>query len=94
MIDEIKLKHLYNLLDKAKTISAEYKGGYSNTFFSAEDFHSTLIESIIKLKTGDYSQINSLWNWFAPTSSWDDFIHLDGIVLGNEIFELLDELNK
>ncbi len=92
MTDSEKLKHLYLLLDEAEELASQYTGGYSNAFFSAEEFHLALASSIAKLKDGDKDQINILWLWFAPTCSWDDFITNDGIVLGNKIFELLDEL--
>ncbi len=92
MTDAEKLKHLFLLLDEAEELASQYTGGYSNAFFSAEEFHLALANSISKLKNGDKDQIKILWLWFAPTCSWDDFVINDGIVLGNKIFELLDEL--
>ena len=83
---------LFKLLDEAQVLEGEYSGGYSTTFLSAEEFHIALKESIIKLKNGDLQQLNRLHIWFAPTCSWDDFVGNAGIELGNEIYELVNEI--
>ncbi|MFT3705237.1 MAG: hypothetical protein QM802_22915 [Agriterribacter sp.] len=88
------LQQLYLLLEKAETLAKQFTGGYSNHFFSAEEFSSALTESITKLKVGEHDQINTLWMWFAPAGDWDDFIHQVGEGLANEIFALLSDLRK
>ena len=94
MTENAKLERLYLLLDKAEKLARQFKGGYSNHFFSAQEFHAALVDTITKLKSGDTDQINDLWLWFAPTYDWDDFIHKDGQELANEIFPLLTDLKK
>jgi hypothetical protein len=94
MTDNPKFEQLYLLLDKAVELAEEFTGGYSNHFFSAQEFHAALAESIAKLKAGDTDQLNDLWLWFAPTYDWDDFIHQDGQDLANEIFPLLTDLRN
>jgi len=85
-----RLNHLYNLLDKAAKLAAEFSGGYSINFLSAQEFCLSLEESIEKLKTGDSSQQQVLWRWFAPTCDWDDLIGKEGQDLGNKIFAILN----
>jgi hypothetical protein len=89
-----KLNKLYGLLDNAKRLSSEFSGGYSNHFLSAEEFHLALSESISKLKSGDTSEIDRQYFWFALTCDWDDLIGKDGQTLANEIFELLSDIRK
>jgi hypothetical protein len=89
--DKIKLT---SLLDKAEKILCQYSGGYSKDFFSAEEFHIALIDSINCLRNGDNSQIEKLFIWFMPTSCWDDFVGTEGLDLGNEIFEILNNYRK
>jgi len=84
--DNIKL---IELLDKAEHLAGQFSGGYSGQFFSAEEFHLALVDSITKLKNGDKSQLYQLNIWFLPTSCWDDFIGRDGKDLANEISETL-----
>jgi hypothetical protein len=91
---EAKKELLFKLLDAAQELAGKYTGGYSNTFLSAEEFHISLKESIIKLKNGDLQQLNRLHIWFAPTCSWDDFVGNVGFELGNEIYEKIDEFIK
>ncbi len=92
MTDNSKLEQLYLLLDKAEELARQFTGGYSSHFFSAEEFHAALADSVTKLKLGNTDQINILWLWFAPTCDWDDFVHKDGKDLANEIFPLLTDL--
>ena len=91
---ESKKELLFKLLDEAQEIAGKYTGGYSSAFLSAEEFHIALKESIIKLKNGDKQQLNRLHIWFAPTCTWDDFVGNTGIELGNEIYEIIDEIVK
>src|SRR5438128_114503 len=94
MTENLKPDRLYLLLDSAEELASHFTGGYSNHFFSAEDFHAALADSIAKLKSGDTDQLDILWLWFAPTCDWDDFIHGEGEDLANEIFPLLTDLKK
>lgn len=93
-LDNSKLERLIKLLDKAEKLAGQFTGGYSNNFFSAQEFHIALADSISKLKAGDTDQLNDLWLWFAPTCDWDDLIHQDGEDLANEIHPLVTELRK
>lgn len=88
-----KLEALFLLLDEAEQLAGEFIGGYSDHFFSAQEFHAALADSIEKLKAGDLEQIKDLWLWFAPSYDWDDFID-DGVDIANKIFALLSELEK
>ncbi|HTE27158.1 DUF6896 domain-containing protein [Flavitalea sp.] len=94
MTGNLKLERLYLLLDQAEELAEHFTGGYSDHFYSAQDFHAALAESIAKLTAGDIEQINNLWLWFAPTHDWDDFIHQDGQDLANNIFQLLTDLRN
>jgi hypothetical protein len=93
-LDNSKLERLIKLLDEAEKLVGKFSGGYTNNFFSAQEFHTALADSINKLKAGDIDQLNDLWLWFAPTCDWDDFIHKDGEDLANEIHPLVTELKK
>jgi hypothetical protein len=92
--DNPKLEQLIKLLDQAEKLASQFSGGYSNNFFSAQEFYAALADSINKLKGGDLDQLNYLWVWFAPTCDWDDFIHQEGEDLANKIFALLSELRS
>lgn len=88
------IDELIRELDLAEQLVAEFSGGYSEDFMSAEEFHKALKISIEKLKGGDFSVINELWFWFAPTCSWDDFVGMEGLDLGNSIHARLSSLKK
>ncbi|TXE15456.1 hypothetical protein ES731_15355 [Psychroflexus gondwanensis] len=77
-------------LHKAEKLLAEFKGGYSNQFDSAQDFHSHLVDFINDIEYGNRIDISELWIWFAPTCAWDDLVGLVGIEIGNRIFERVD----
>jgi hypothetical protein len=94
MKDDEKFKSLFDLLDKAIILSAEFSGGHSTNFLSAEEFNSALRNSVDKLKKGDNREISRLYYWFAPTCDWDDLIHRDGQELADIIFGLLSDLKK
>ena len=94
MNDKEKIEAVLNLFDQAESLAAEFKGGYSNAFLSAEEFYKTLAESIRKLKRGETHEILNLYFWFAPTCDWDGFVEKEGEHLGNSIFELLSELKE
>ena len=94
MTNESNFEKLIGLLDRAEHLAGEFSGGYSGSFFSAEDFHAALFDSITKLKQGDESQLAKLHILFLPTSCWDDFIGRDGEILVNEICNLLSKIVK
>lgn len=85
-------ERLFKLLDQAQQLSGEYTGGYSYYFSSAQEFHATLTQCIQKLKEGDDTQLKEMHIWFAPTCDWDDLVGMDGVGLGNEIYELLTKM--
>jgi hypothetical protein len=93
-LDNHKLKELLELLDEAEKFAAQFTGGYSEDFFSAEEFHAALAESIVKLKAGDVKQLAYLRRWFSPSYSWDDFIKKEGEAIANKIFGLLIDIQK
>jgi hypothetical protein len=89
---EVQIQQLIVFLDQARDLAGQFTGGYSGEFFSAEEFHTALAESIDQFKNGDESQLDRLYVWFLPTSCWDDFIGMEGMSLANEISELLSEI--
>ena len=93
-MDQGKFDRLIVLLDEAEDLASQFTDGYSNRFIEAEEFHKALKASIEKLKSGDLNEMETLWLYFAPTCSWDDFIGKDGIELGNEVYELLISLRS
>ncbi len=92
MATETNTKKLLGLLDHAEHLAGQFSGGCSGQFYSAEEFHLALSDSIAKLKNGDYSQLDKLTIWFLPTSFWDDFVGSKGQELANEISDLLINL--
>lgn len=94
MTNNLEFKRLLELLDEAEKLAGQFTGGYSDHFFSAEEFHKGLKESITKLKKGNLDELDTLFVWFAPSYDWDDFVGSDGLNLGNEIFELLLKIVK
>lgn len=88
------MERLLVLLDKAEKLVSQFSGGYSNRFISAEEFHAALRSSIHRLRSGDLNELKTLRVYFAPTCSWDDFTGMDGMELGNEIFELIDVMSN
>ncbi len=93
-MNNIQINRLINDLESAEKLLSEFSGGYSGEFITAEEFHAALCDRINRLKSNDLNVINDLWIWFAPTCRWDDFVGLDGMDLGNKIFEQLDKLKK
>lgn len=92
--ERLEYKQLILQLEEAEQLAAQFSGGYSNNFISAEELHTALSENIIKLKDGETAGLNKLWLWFAPTCDWDTLIREDGLVLGETIFAFLSELKK
>lgn len=81
-------------LQKAQLLLNSYTGGYLGKYGSTEEFLADLEKNIKSLQNGDNSSLRELWILFAPTSTWDDFTGIDGMTLGNQIFEQLDKIIK
>ena len=86
-----EISELLDDLEKAAEILSHYEGGYSDQFFCAEEFHEALVEEIDNIAEGNKNDLSQIWVWFAPTTSWDDFVGLEGVDLGSEIFERVDK---
>ena len=86
----MKKAKLIRELKKACQIVSQYEGGYSGEFLDAREFSAALNEAIKQFEDGDDSCVKNLWLWFAPTTAWDDFVGLEGLELGNSIFEKLE----
>ena len=86
------LKQLVLLLEKAVQLSAEFSGGHSPNFLSAEEFHATLAGAVQRIKENHMTELEKIYTWFLPASAWDDFVDIDGLDLGNEISELVTKL--
>ena len=93
-MDENKLADLLILLDEAEILASEFTGGYSSRFFSAEEFHDALKSSILNLKSGDLTEIETLSIYFAPTGFWDQFVGMDGMDLANKIDYTIKSIQK
>ncbi len=78
-------------LKEAHQLITHYDGGYSGEFFDAKEFAVALKKAITLFESGDETSVRNLWLWFAPTTVWDDFVGLEGMVLGNSIFRKLNE---
>jgi len=91
MSDNSDFKHLISLLDKAVELSAEFTGGYSPNFLSAEEFHATLARAVQRIKENNLMELEKINTWFLPASAWDDFVDIDGLDLGNEISDLVSK---
>ncbi|MDH4473328.1 MAG: hypothetical protein QE487_12040 [Fluviicola sp.] len=96
-VDYWKKWEFFELLDDlhaAEKQLSEYKGGYSEEFLSAEEFHEALIDAIDDIEFGNQTDLTRFWLWFAPTCAWDDFVGQEGEELGNKIFERVDRWKK
>jgi hypothetical protein len=74
-------------LHQALEFLANYSGGYSNGFLSAEAFYLALEDAIDDIEFGNQTDLNRFYIWFAPASDWDDFTGNEGSDLGDNIFE-------
>ena len=77
-------------LIEAEELASQFRGGYSNEFDSATDFHAALKLAVEAFSNGDDKQLSKIKTWFLPTSCWDDFIGLDGEDLANQISSLIN----
>lgn len=89
MSNSSDFKQLVSLLEKAVQLSAEFSGGHSPKFSSAEEFHATLAKVVQRIKGHNLVELEKINAWFLPASTWDDFVDIDGLDLGNEISELV-----
>lgn len=83
------MNELLTELKKAHALASEFTGGYSELFFSAEEFADALGKAISELERGNKAVVDDLYLWFLPTSDWDDFIKMEGLELGQRVSELL-----
>jgi hypothetical protein len=86
---EEDLNKLITLFDQAEEMAAKFHGGSSEQFHSVQEFNTALKNSIFRFRQGDTSELNKLFNWFSPARDWDAFCNLEGIDLGNEVYEIL-----
>jgi uncharacterized ubiquitin-like protein YukD len=84
--DKEEFKKLIDLLDKAVTTLRKSNGD--------NEFLSYLKISTDNLKQLKFDEIQNIWTWFAPTGVWDDSVGETGTDLGNEIFELAENLRR
>jgi hypothetical protein len=89
-----EISELLDDLEKAAEMLSHFEGGYSNQFIGAEEFHNALEVEIDDIAEGNKNDLSQIWIWFAPTTSWDDFVGLEGMDLGNKIFERVDKWRK
>ena len=92
MSNSTDFKQLISLLERAVQLSAEFSGGHSATFSSAEEFHAALSRVVQRMKDHNLTELEKINAWFLPASAWDDFVDIDGLDLGNEISELVAKL--
>jgi hypothetical protein len=92
IVNSSQFKHLLELLNDAENLVGQFTGGYSNQFFSAEEFHEALVIAILRLQNNDLEVLSTLWLWFAPTCSWDDFTGVEGMNLCNDTFEAIKQV--
>lgn len=78
-------------LRKARELACQYVGGYSAHFDSAEEFAYELGQAVEELEAGNEAVLEKLHLWFSPTSDWDDLVRMDGIELGQRVFDMLSE---
>ncbi|MCT8341239.1 barstar family protein [Flavobacteriaceae bacterium TK19130] len=88
----MNLENLIGHLEKVEKLVSEYSGGYSERYFSAEEFHAELKDRIEKLKKGYYYVIYDLDLWFLPTSDWDDFVGIEGMEIANKLSPQLSRI--
>lgn len=87
-----ELESLITLLQAASNKTAKLTGGYSGNHLSVEEFHAYLMKSINQLRQKDFSVLDNLWGWFAPTCQWDDFV--GDVEMGDSIFRQIDKIRR
>lgn len=91
--NKYELFELFADLEKAEKMLAEFSGGYSGKFYSAEEFHKALEEEVYDLRHQNVPDFSQICLWFAPTSVWDDFVGIDGMDLANRIYKRAEKWN-
>ena len=91
-LDTNSKRLLISDLAQAEKLLSQLSGGYSSEYLAAEEFHMDLKQGIERLKKGDHPVVYEIKNWFAPTSTWDDFIGSEGEKLGNAIFNRVNNI--
>ncbi len=89
-VDYWKKWEYFELLDnlhEAEQLLSYFRGGHSHDFKSAQDFHQALVDVFDYVEYGNQNDLTRFCNWFAPTADWDDFVGMEGIALGNRIYE-------
>jgi len=81
---------LVGKLKEAHSLVSQFEGGYSGNFLDAREFAAALGNAIKEFENGSNEVSKDLWIWFAPTCQWDDFVHSEGIELGELIHGELD----
>jgi hypothetical protein len=89
-----KIKKLIKDLEKAEIYLSKFKGGYSESYLCAEDFHKDFKLELEELKNGNEKKILTFFDWFLPTFEWDDFTNSDenSVQIGVNIFNQLKKL--
>lgn len=85
---------LFSDLEQVEIILSKLKGGFSNNFNSVEEFYNVFVEELYDLKGQNVPDFGQICIWFAPTSTWDDFVGIDGMALANRIYERAERWNK
>jgi hypothetical protein len=81
-----EFKKLTDLLDEAMAMLGKRNGD--------KEFLADLKISTENLKLLKLEEIENIWAWFAPTGIWDDSVGEAGTDLGNEIFEVAENLRR
>ncbi|HKX86019.1 MAG TPA: hypothetical protein VJL37_05070 [Flavobacterium sp.] len=89
-----ELIDLFQDLEQAEKILSKLTGGSSNNFNSVEDFYNVFVEELYELKGENVPDFEQICIWFAPTSTWDDFVGLEGLELANRICERARKWNE
>ena len=89
-----ELFELFDDLESAEKMLAEFSGGYSGKFLFAEEFCIAFKEEVADLIHQNVPDFNQICLWFAPTSIWDDFVGINGMELGNRIYERANKWNN
>ncbi len=85
---------LFSDLEQAEIILSKLNGGFSNKFNSVKEFHNVFVEELYDLKRQNVPDFGQICMWFAPTSTWDDFVGIEGMALANRIYERAERWNK
>lgn len=81
-------------LKAAHALVSRFTGGYSEGFFSAEEFSAALGKAIRELELGNEEVLRDIQLWFLPTSDWDDFVGQEGVQLGEDVSRIIDQCMK